>query len=287
MKKIKDSPYIRAALRPIMDKKMSKIHSRYLESADSWYLKTLKGIHAGERCFIIGNGPSLCAADLDKLTEQYTFAANRIYNIFKETAWRPKYYLSVDFDVQEELARYKNSDELKQIGHFFFRINPRKWRDESIRSEYPIEKVTRILLDGDFRFEVFKRKIWNHQSSYVSEDVSNHFSDGLTVTFESIQLAIYMGFTEIYLLGVDFNYSVMVDIDGNVHRDETINDYFNGERYNTTMFNYNSMLHSYRIAREYCDNHGIKIYNATRGGKLEVFERVDFDKLFENKANKK
>ena len=39
-------------------------------------------------------------------------------------------------------------------------------------------------------------------------------------------------------------------------------------------------LLAYQAAREYADRHGIKIYNATRGGKLEVFERVDFDSLF-------
>lgn len=37
---------------------------------------------------------------------------------------------------------------------------------------------------------------------------------------------------------------------------------------------------TFEKAREYADGHGIKIYNATRGGKLEVFERVNFDKLF-------
>lgn len=37
---------------------------------------------------------------------------------------------------------------------------------------------------------------------------------------------------------------------------------------------------NYQAARRYAETHGIKIYNATRGGELEVFERVDFDSLF-------
>ena len=40
-------------------------------------------------------------------------------------------------------------------------------------------------------------------------------------------------------------------------------------------------LAGYQKAKQYADAHGIKIYNATRGGKLEVFPRVDFDSLFE------
>ncbi len=39
-------------------------------------------------------------------------------------------------------------------------------------------------------------------------------------------------------------------------------------------------LEGYKSAGNYADIHGIKIYNATRGGKLEVFERVNFDSLF-------
>ena len=39
-------------------------------------------------------------------------------------------------------------------------------------------------------------------------------------------------------------------------------------------------MEGYMCAKEYAERHEIKIYNATRGGKLEVFERVDFDSLF-------
>ena len=37
----------------------------------------------------------------------------------------------------------------------------------------------------------------------------------------------------------------------------------------------------YRIARKYIERHGGHLYNATRGGKLEVLERVDLDELLE------
>ena len=61
-------------------------------------IRKFKNIHSGERCFIIGNGPSLNADDLDKLAEQgyVTFAFNRIYHIFDQTDWRPTYYMSQD-----------------------------------------------------------------------------------------------------------------------------------------------------------------------------------------------
>lgn len=37
---------------------------------------------------------------------------------------------------------------------------------------------------------------------------------------------------------------------------------------------------AYSLARKEADNHDFTIYNATRGGYLEAFPRVDFDSLF-------
>lgn len=277
MGRIQDIPQIRALFKPYLDCKRRKAHERYLRSPDSWYLKTLKGIHEGKRCFIIGNGPSLRSEDLDRLTGEYTFGANRIYEIFDQTKWRPSFYLLIDTvgDMQEIYRKAAQCD----VGHMFIRLNIKDRKDEAKSLDFPVRKMTRVFFDIDGYFTTYQNT-WNDGTAYVSVDVSDHFSNGCTVTFNSIQLAIYMGFAEIYLLGVDFSYSIMRDAKGKVHRDESIQDYFTGKRYDATVFNYNGMLHAYEAAREYCDNHGIKIYNATRGGKLEVFERVEFDKIF-------
>lgn len=283
MKKIKEIALLRRLYMPIRDAKLKRTHERYLRSSDSWYLKTLKGIHAGKRCFIIGNGPSLCAKDLDRLTGELTFAANRIYRIFDQTKWRPTYYLHVDIPLRREMEEEIRT-HAAELGHIFTRVDIKDPRDEERRWEYPIEKLTKIFFEPDMYFRIYL-KPWNQWRTYISEDISSHVTDGATVTFESIQMAIYMGFTEIYLLGVDFNYSVVYDAEGKVHIDDSVVDYFDGKRYDTTMCNFNTMLHGYQTAREYCDNHQIRIMNATRGGKLEVFERVDFDELLKGKNN--
>lgn len=278
MKKIQDVPQIRSFFKTVLDTRRRKKHDRYLRSPDSWYLKTLKGIHSGKRCFVIGNGPSLRAEDLNQLRAEYTFAANRIYEIFEQTRWRPTYYLNVDVPISQE--RYETIKRYSpELGHIFLRVDTKNPKDEKKNLDFSIEKLTRIFYEQDGYFRIYQN-VWNHRSSYVSEDISDHFSEGYTVTFASIQLAIYMGFTEIYLLGVDFSYSVMYDADGKLHKDESIQDYFTGKRYSETVFTYNSMLHAYQTAKEYCDNHNIRIRNATRGGKLEVFERIDFDNIF-------
>ena len=95
-----------------------------------------------------------------------------------------------------------------------------------------------------------------------------------TVTISLIQIAVYMGFKEIYLLSCDCDYS--------------------GPKQHFTYYGMKSdskagdiMILAYQAAKDYADSHGIKIYNATRGGKLEVFEREDFDSLFPSEGNEK
>lgn len=269
MKRLKDNPKIRSLFMLIRDAKIKRAHDRYLRSPDSWYLKTLKGIHDGKRCFIVGNGPSLCASDLDKLKKEYTFASNRIYEIFDQTEWRPSFYLAVDPDFLKENREKLN---LIDLDHLFLAVG------EKDLTGYPVNKVTRIYFN-EIMFKIIKPPIWNDLTSYISTDISNHFSNGYTVTFQAIQMAIYMGFSEIYLLGVDFNYSTTYDAEGKIHMDESVIDYFTGRTYPSSLQNYASNLQAYSVSREYCDNHNIKIMNATRGGKLEVFERTTLEEI--------
>ena len=62
-----------------------------------------------------------------------------------------------------------------------------------------------------------------------------------------------------------------------------INHFINGYRepgevvYNAPL---DDLTQAFVNARAYSDQNNIKILNATRGGHLEVFERVDFDQLF-------
>lgn len=108
-----------------------------------------------------------------------------------------------------------------------------------------------------------------------SEDIEKYVYSGLTVTYNMIQMAMYMGFSEIYLLGIDFSFSGMSENKGNHFCEEYSK--------NTKMkgsFYAEESLKAYTAAEEISYKRGVRIYNATRGGKLEVFERKNFDKLF-------
>ena len=119
----------------------------------------------------------------------------------------------------------------------------------------------------------------------LSLDITRGIRCRGTVTMSCLQLALYMGFTEIYLLGVDHNYSSYIDSSGKLVVDPTVKDYFSAE-YDTDFKNeikrdLGSSTLSYLSAEKLSRrNGGFRVYNATRGGKLEVFERVDFDAIF-------
>ena len=264
---------VRFLMKPYQDFKRKKAYSRYQETEDSAYIKTLKDKHTDERCFIIGSGPSLKIEDLEPLKDEYTFGSNRIFKTFDQTSWRPAYYLAVDPNFirtnWKELDKYHFNEMFLGTDLNF---------DMSVFKS----KATRI-----FEYTKFKVNKWNDMTAHVSEDVSRYFSVGYTVTFTAIQFAIYMGFSEIYLLGVDFNYSVVRDRKGKIHRIDGVKDYFHGEKFSETVLSYYSSLNAYEKAKEYADSHGIKIFNATRGGKLEVFDRIDIDSVLDGNQERR
>lgn len=232
-------------------------------------LAKYKDIHKGERCFIIGNGPSLTAEDLNKLKNEYTFAANRIYNMFEKTTWRPTYYVSQDFVLIEDIMKNIET-KLDEINDRFLAIN--------IYHKYT-KKIKKNKCNNFFFLKIGKN---DKEMPDFSTDLTKCVHEGYTVTYACMQLAVYMGFTEIYLIGVDHNYSVYKDIDGNIIQTD-FKDHFSGdEKVDWSKINIPQLDKStlgYLAAKKYAEGNQIKIYNSTRGGKLEVFERKNFDEI--------
>lgn len=242
---------------------------RYKHSKWPDDIQQFKDRHLGERCFIIGNGPSLTIKDLEKINNEYSFCANLAYKLFDKTRFRPTYYVAAD---KFFFPRYYNELIAYQgIKDYFFA------KESAHRVSLP-QDAHCLNITGPFT--IVKGSMRNDD---FSSDPSDHLAMSYTVTFYSIQLAVYMGFKTIYLLGVDHNYANSVDKDGMLHR---------GSREATSYakgidvpagsgWNYvDSTTYSYQIANAYAKGNGISILNATRGGKLEVFPRVDFDDLF-------
>lgn len=87
-----------------------------------------------------------------------------------------------------------------------------------------------------------------------------------------------MGFKTIYLLGVDCNYDKNIKL----HSDSL--EYSKDYKYNWTRQTGLTMIEGFKVAKKYADEHGINIYNATRGGMLEVFPRVNLEDVVGDKS---
>ena len=221
--------------------------------------------HSGQRCFVIGNGPSLRPEDLDMIKQHgdISFAANRIFKMFSETTWRPTFYAACDTTL------FKNTkEEIEALGGDKF---------------IPLDIYDRHVTEKE-GFYVFSRVPFTffNLSPKFSNRLDKRFGEGGTITYHLLQLAVSMGFKEIYLIGVDFSFSHGIGPDGIYFEDKTIKqDHFKNDMVNAeTMPNLYLNLHAFQQAEGFTRKNGIRIFNATRGGKLEVFERVDFNMLF-------
>ena len=200
--------------------------------------------------------------DLERLKNEFTFASNKIYLAFDSTPWRPSYYVVEDDHMIEQHHR-----EICQHIRGVKLVNA-KWKD---------------LFHGEGSVICYP---WSHSPVREFPKFSGNACDGLycgyTVIFISLQLAYFMGFSRVYLLGVDFNYSLTNSGESSVEhaefhpRDHFTPKYFTpGERrYLPQLDRAEKALH---CAKEFFEADGRNVYNSTRGGKLEVFERVSLE----------
>ena len=232
-------------------------------------LKAYKNRFEGRRCFFIGNGPSLRAEDLTRLHEtgEITFGFNRIYNIFDQTPWRPTFYISQDEKMLGGCADVVNGQDM---GEKFIPIQLNWWHD--------------IAINGARYFNIIDQKADDPKDFCFSNDIAAGIYNSSTGMYTAAQIAVYMGFTEIYFIGVDHHFRISQNSKGEVVVDNTVKDYFtekyNEDKANLYIPNTEKSTLTYVAMKNHCDSRGVRVYNATRGGKLEVFPRRDFDALF-------
>lgn len=242
---------------------------RGIEDISFQALKAFKDIHKGERCFVVATGPSLNYDDLSLIKGEFSFGMNSICKILKDTPWHPSYYAIQDEDVYKKIE----PDILNNV-----------------------KCTTLVSHQFDYHFNMpdhFVKYPYNNyqlrRSSYLDDCTGSHgnfkFSPNCylevcgspTITYSILQLAVYMGFKDIYLLGVDCNYTQ----GANNHAVSYGAMISNAERTNRRM------TEAYECAKKYADEHGINIVNCSRGGALEVFPRKSLEEVLNLELDKR
>lgn len=241
----------------------------FLHSLEVVQLRKYKDIYKGQhkRAFVVATGPSLTMEDLDKLKNEITFSVNGVFQLYDRTDWRPTYYGILDEFV------YKRFVENGMAFHFDTIAKEHCFVDRSMKKKLQqnhenLEKVSFVPV---YRFDHYIDFESRH-FAFSPDLIRGHYSTW-TVTNFAINLAIFMGIEEIYLLGVDCSYTGKKQYVNGVIDPKAMSQ---DAAYRTQQ----KMIDSYQFIRSKIEPLRIHVYNATRGGELEVFDRVSFDSLF-------
>lgn len=236
-------------------------------------IRAFKDKHNGERVFIVATGPSLTMNDLKRLKNEYTISMNSIVSIFPKTDFRPTYYMCSDGLVYKKIVHAQTLMRPEDVFIGIGNINT-KWNIQ-LSDVGNIEDKNINLFHVD-RTKTLKN-VYSHKDEFSTEfsfDAYKEIIDGGTITFCAMQMAAYMGFKEIYLLGVDCNY-----LGAKTHFAEGEYSASSGD-VNKLSFTAFQQQKAYECVKNALEGTDIKIFNATRGGMLEIYPRVDFDTLF-------
>jgi hypothetical protein len=222
-------------------------------------LSSFKNQHHGQRCFILGNGPSLKQTDLSKLQGEFTFGLNRIYLLFPELGFSTTYLVTVNQLVIDQCAA-----ELAAV-------NALKFFPWTMRRHF-----------SSVQDVVYLRTYC--AKPHFSTDANRPMWPGATVTFVAMQLAYHMGFSEAVLLGVDHSFTTQgkphtTVVSAGDDPNHFAPNYF-GKGFKWQLPDLESSEIAYRMAKQAFEADGRRIVDATLGGKLTVFSKIDYNSLF-------
>ncbi|MHA2086400.1 MAG: hypothetical protein ACXABD_21865 [Candidatus Thorarchaeota archaeon] len=231
-------------------------------------LEELKGIHKGKRAFLIGNGPSLAQAPFDLLSNEHTFGMNRIALLFKDTDWRPTYFVGVSSLMIDEKLSHYHEDYLEGIGTAKIAF---VWSGLAQRSMF--NRRTNVVFVECSEGEDIKAQ--DATLDFWSDDITERVSKFGTSMFAALQIAAWMGFDPLYLVGVDGFYQDYKGEKDPNHFDKE----YRGEHGDTDFRKVNA---AHRRAFEIAKEAGrVKIYDATLAKGYGIFPKRDLLKVLD------
>ncbi|MEN9674839.1 MAG: hypothetical protein RIS76_735 [Verrucomicrobiota bacterium] len=239
-------------------------------------IKSIRDIHAGRRAFVLGNGPSLKVADLERLKGEITFASNKIYLAFEQSDWRPTYY-----SVCDKLVARNNAQVISELP-----LN--RLMSDWVQEFFPGEKSSTWLRELPVRGLVSNGD--GTQTHPFSDNLLVGFYGGATVIYQQLQIAFYMGITEVILIGLDFSFQlpdkqVSTDVRGYevaLKSEGEVNHFHKDYRKPGEAWAFPDMegqRTSFRAALKRFQAAGRSVVNASRATQLDVFPRRNFDEL--------
>lgn len=240
--------------------------------------RIFRDCHKGRRCFVIGNGPSLATQDLSFLSNEITLVTNSFYlHPVISDRWQPTYYFLSDpayFDSSIDPSVFKEiTDQIRSTTFFVPHFAKDLVLDKGV---LPAEQTYFVVTWGEF----------DEGKPPVEPDLTTSIPGMQTVVQFAILVAMYMGCSQIYLLGLDHDWLS--------HGGEHLT-FSNSQKEgnqpsgNITGWNYRPLMEAvlvmwqiYEGIARLAEVKGIEIINVTRGGFLDVFPRGSYEDIVGN-----
>lgn len=236
--------------------------------------------HKGERCFILASGPSIKNQDLALIKNEWCISMSMFFLHEQYETIKPHYHVFApnhspfDFELTkkylEGLEKVVSWDQ-----EVFFCHKQYKYSYYNFVRENPNLKPKKSRFIDYTESEEISENNYCKDSAW---DISERPFTLRSALYPCIQLAVYMGFDEIYLLGVDHDYLVNLSEDGSSAH---FYDYRNGVKDSPFYTSKEKLFYGfykrwkhYRLMRESLEQKGVRIYNASEGSYLDVFPRV-------------
>lgn len=155
----------------------------------------------GKRCFVIGSGPSVSSIDLSKLSGEYTFVC-------------------AEFDKQPQYKPLRPKFHILSDSAYFTKGESQYWNEQFIKKDASIDcNTTELFVNLGAKSFVEKHNIFKkHKLNYIGTqgiindwlplnlDLTKYLPWPKNSILLCLIIASYLGFREIYLLGVEHNF---------------------------------------------------------------------------------
>jgi len=219
----------------------------------------LRNRHSAERAVLVANGPSLNRMKLEFLRREFVIGMNKIFLGFKTFGFYPRYYVAINHKVIEQSA-------------------------EQIKSMNCVKFISRRG-EGLIPEDALTYHIDTHKPpARFCHDISQGLHEGWTVTYAALQIAYFLGFKEVVIIGMDHRYEYTgapneaCRLDGPDPNHFSPGYFGGGQTWdNPDLANSEE---SYRIARAEFEKDGRRIIDATLDGACTIFEKAEYRQVF-------
>lgn len=265
----------------------SKIYENWKKNIE------FKNKHNGERCFILGNGPSLSEIDLSKLENEIVFTTNFFNKVDKYNHAHTNYHFWIDgafFNQRDDVKC--DLEEIMECYHKISKENPICFVPINAANFIKKHKLEDIL---DIHYLRVKKSLDEYsQKGFEQEelDIALEIPAWRNVVQYAIEVAIYMGFKKIYLLGCNatcimpvLDYFLQQDItELHVYRDDKsvkniTEGLFQNWKMSELFYDQYLVFWGYEKLYEYCLKRNIQLINCTSKTLINKIPKMDINKV--------